>query len=60
LSKRQLEPSYERTYSDWAVSLFFKKDYAGAWTKVKEAENLGGKTIEQKFIRDLTKKMKRP
>ena len=56
----RLEPNYERTYFSWAVSLFFKKDYAGAWAKIKEAENLGGKTIDQKFISDLTKKMRRP
>ena len=56
----ELEPTYERTYSNWAVSLFFQKDYAGAWMKIKEAENLGGKTIDQKFIADLKKKMRRP
>jgi len=56
----RLEPRYERTYFDWAVSLFFKKDYAGAWKKINEAEKLGGNTIDQKFIRDLTKRMGRP
>jgi tetratricopeptide (TPR) repeat protein len=55
-----LEPSYDRIYFDWAVSLFFKKDYAEAWTKINEAEKLGGKSIDQKFITDLTKKMPRP
>jgi tetratricopeptide (TPR) repeat protein len=55
-----LEPTYERTYFNWAVSLFFQKDYAGAWKKISEAEKLGGKTIEQKFIADLRKKMPRP
>jgi len=56
----QLESTYERTYFDWAISLYFKKDYAGAWKKISEAEKLGGKTIDQKFIADLTKKMPRP
>jgi len=56
----QLEPTFERTYFDWAVSLFFKKDYLGAWKKINEAEKLGGKTIDQKFIADLTKNMPRP
>lgn len=56
----RLEPSYDRVYFDWAVSLFFKQDYKGAWDKIKEAERLGGKSIEAKFIKDLTKKMPRP
>ncbi|MBD0369356.1 MAG: hypothetical protein ICV60_00770 [Pyrinomonadaceae bacterium] len=56
----RLESSYDRIYFNWAVSLFFKQDYKGAWDKIKEAERLGGKSIEQKFIEDLTKKMARP
>jgi len=56
----RLEPTYDRIYFDWAVSLFFKKDYAGAWKKINEAEKLGGKSIEQKFVADLEKKMPRP
>jgi Flp pilus assembly protein TadD len=56
----ELEPTFERTYFNWAVSLFFKRDYAGAWKKINEAEKLGGKTIDQKFIADLMKKMPRP
>jgi hypothetical protein len=40
--------------------LFFQKDYAGAWKKISEAEKLGGKTIDKKFIADLKKKMRRP
>ncbi|HYX72796.1 MAG TPA: hypothetical protein VE732_08495 [Nitrososphaera sp.] len=56
----RLESSYERIYFNWAVSLFFNQDYKGAWEKIKEAERLGGKSIEQKFINDLTKKMPRP
>jgi tetratricopeptide (TPR) repeat protein len=55
-----LEPELERIYFNWAVSLAFKGDYRGAWEKIKEAERLGGKTVEQKFIRDLLKKMPRP
>jgi tetratricopeptide (TPR) repeat protein len=56
----RFEPTYDRAYFDWAVSLFFKKDYAGAWKQIIEAERLGGKSIDQKFIADLTKKMPRP
>jgi tetratricopeptide (TPR) repeat protein len=56
----ELEPTYERTYFDWAVSLYFKKEYADAWSKIYEAEKLGGKTIDKKFVDDLTKKMVRP
>jgi tetratricopeptide (TPR) repeat protein len=56
----RLDPTNERTYFDWAVSLYFKKDYAGAWEKINEAERLGGKTIDRKFIADLKKKMERP
>ena len=56
----RLEPTYEKAYFDWAVSLYFKNDYAGAWHKINEAEQLGGKSIDQKFVADLTKKMSRP
>jgi tetratricopeptide (TPR) repeat protein len=56
----RLEPSYERIYFDWAVSLYFNADYAGAWRKINEAEKLGGKSIDRKFVADLTKKMRRP
>ncbi len=56
----RLEPSYDRSYFDLAVSLFFKQDYKGAWEKISEAEKLGGKSIDQKFISDLSKKMPRP
>jgi len=56
----RFEPTYDRVYFDWAVSLFFKKDYAGAWKRIIEAERLGGKSINPKFIADLTKKMPRP
>lgn len=56
----RIEPSYERTFFNWAVSLYFKQDYKGAWEKLVEAEKLGGKSVEQKFIKDLAKKMPRP
>jgi Flp pilus assembly protein TadD len=56
----KLDPPFDRIYFNWAVSLYFKKDYAGAWKKIAEAEKLGGKSIEEKFIKDLTKKMPRP
>ena len=56
----QVDPAIDRIYFNWAVSLYFKKDYAGAWKKIADAEKLGGKSIEQKFLKDLTKKMPRP
>ena len=56
----QVDPAIDRIYFNWAVSLYFKKDYAGAWKKIADAEKLGGKSIEQKFLKDLAKKMPRP
>ena len=56
----RLESTDDRIFFNWAISLYFKRDYKGAWEKIKEAERLGGKAIEQKFIRDLSKKMARP
>jgi tetratricopeptide (TPR) repeat protein len=56
----RLEPSYERTFSNWAVSLYFKQDYKGAWNKIVEAEKLGGKSVDQKFVKDLAGKLPRP
>jgi tetratricopeptide (TPR) repeat protein len=55
-----LDPTYERTFLNWAIVLFFKGDYAGAWEKVARAEGLGGKTIDQTFIDELSGKLKRP
>jgi tetratricopeptide (TPR) repeat protein len=55
-----IEPTYERIYANWAILLFFRQDYKGAWEKVKQAESLGGKTIDKNFIDDLSRKMKRP
>jgi tetratricopeptide (TPR) repeat protein len=54
------EPSYDRIYFDWAVSLFYKQDYKGAWEKISEAEKHGGGSIDANFVWDLTKKMSRP
>jgi tetratricopeptide (TPR) repeat protein len=56
----QVDAAFDRIYFNWAVSLYFKKDYAGAWKKIAEAEKLGGKSIEEKFLKDLTRKMPRP
>ena len=56
----QVDPAFDRIYFNWAVSLYFKKDYSGAWNKIAQAEKHGGKSIEQKFLKDLTKKMPRP
>lgn len=55
-----LEPKNERIYSNWAIALYYKKDYKGAWEKVEQAESLGGKTIAKELIDNLSKKMKRP
>lgn len=56
----RLESNYDRIYFNWAISLFFKQDYKGAWEKISDAERLGGKSIDQRFIHDLKKKMPRP
>lgn len=55
-----LDPMYERIFSNWAIVLFYKQDYKGAWEKVKQAESLGGKSLDSNFINDLSKKLKRP
>ena len=54
------KPDYDRTYFNWAITLYYKEDFRGAWGKIKEAERYGGASISQDFIRDLTKKMPRP
>lgn len=56
----RIEPDYDRIYFNWAVSLYFKEDYTGAWGKIKEAEKRGGGSIDQKFIKDLEGKMPKP
>lgn len=55
-----VEPRYERIYTNWAIVLFFKNDYKGAWEKVKQAESLGGRTLDKNFLNDLSSRMGRP
>lgn len=56
----KLEPDYEPLFSNWAIALFLNKDYAGAWEKIIRAEELGGNTVNPRFIQDLESKMPRP
>ena len=56
----KIKPEYEPLYSNWAVTLFSNKDYAGAWDKIGKAEALGGKTVNPMFVKDLESKMPRP
>lgn len=62
LSERasRLAPNEEAIYVNWASALYAKGDYAGAWEKVKIAEQLGGTKLDSKFLKALNKKMKRP
>ncbi len=56
----KLEPGYEPLYSNWAVALFLRRDYAGAWEKVAKAQRLGGSTLSRKFLQDLAAQFPRP
>lgn len=56
----KIEPAYEPLYSNWAITLFYARQYAIAWEKVTKAEQLGGKTLNPMFLRDLEAKMPRP
>ena len=56
----RLAPKDEGVYVVWATALYAKGDYAGAWEKVKVAEQLGGTKLLPKFMKVLNKKMKRP
>lgn len=56
----KLEPDYEPLFSNWAIALFLNNDYAGAWEKIIKAEELGGNTLNPRFIQDLELKMPRP
>ena len=55
-----LHPEKDVVYYNWALALFCKHDYAGAWAKVFEAEKRGGLSIEPAFLKDLGSRMPRP
>jgi tetratricopeptide (TPR) repeat protein len=55
-----LKPDLELAYYDWAITLFYKGDYAGAWDKIKRSEQYGGASIQPSFIKALSRKMPRP
>lgn len=56
----ELQPNFDHIYANWAMSLYYKQDYKGAWEKLKGAEKLGGQSIDQRFVKELTEKMPRP
>jgi len=56
----KLNPKSEYAYSNWAIALFYKGKYAEAWRMVKKARELGGKTLDPQFLKDLTAKMSEP
>jgi tetratricopeptide (TPR) repeat protein len=55
-----IQPDFEMAYYNWAITLFYKGDYAGSWDKIKKAEQCGGKSIQQGFVQALSRKMPRP
>jgi len=48
-----------RIYRDWAVALYYKEDYADAWSKVKLARQNGEK-VNPEFIKELSRSMPEP
>ena len=46
----KIEPGYEPLYSNWAITLFYAKQYAIAWQKVIKAEQFGGRTLNPMFL----------
>lgn len=56
----KLEPRYFHVYQNWAISLYFKGDYKGAWEKIEKAEKLDKQSIDTAFVRELSKAMPRP
>ena len=50
----------QSAYSQWAIALFYKRDYASAWEKIKVAEKHGWVCPENDFVTALNKKMPRP
>jgi tetratricopeptide (TPR) repeat protein len=45
-----------RIYAEWAIGLYYKEDYADAWTKVKLARQHGEK-INPEFLKELSSSM---
>lgn len=47
------DPKLEKTYSSWAIALDSKRDYRGALEMMLKAKNLGGTTIDKRFVEHL-------
>ena len=45
----------DQIYYQWAIGLAVKRDYAGAWEKVRESQRHGGKAVEPGFLETLTR-----
>lgn len=54
-----LDSQYAGAWGRWSESLYRQGDYAGAWTKLKQARSLGA-VIPDRFTRALTEKMPEP
>jgi len=46
-------------YEQWAMALFYKEDYVGAWSKVKLARQ-NGQNVNPDFIKELSRSMPEP
>ncbi|MFA5090484.1 MAG: hypothetical protein WC510_05610 [Candidatus Omnitrophota bacterium] len=55
-----INPGYELCYSNWAVTLYLQGRYKESWDKIISARKLGGKSLDQKFIKDLSYVMPEP
>ena len=55
----KVAPNEKLAFINWAQALYGKDNYREAWGKVAKAEELGGQ-LNPKFIKALSKKMKRP
>ena len=56
----KLEVDLSFIYYQWAIALAVKRDYAGAWEKVRLSKKYGGQFIEPKFIEALSEDLPKP
>lgn len=56
----QLEPKYERAYSQWAAVLYYQENYADAWKMIHKAQALNRNSVDERLLKDLTLKMSDP
>jgi tetratricopeptide (TPR) repeat protein len=54
-------PEHTLNLQNWAIALFYREEYAGAWAKLMLAEETPrAKALDPQFIADLSAKMPRP